>query len=345
MSELEGSISSAGSASAATSGSTTVTSSAPAASSPSQSTASPAPASATVAEKMQAIKDKSQVSADPAAVAAQPAFTPNYKFKVYDKEQEIDELFRGLIKDQDTEKKVRELHEKAYGLDVQKPKYDRLKNEFQEVNTKYTNIDKSLNQLSKYVQAGDLGSFFKAIDIPTEMVFEFAKRELEKLQAPPEQRAELIRGEEMQRRLMAIEQQNQELQHRYQTESLQARVNELETALSRPEISSVASNLDAIKGNGAFRKEVIKRGKSAFDDTGVEISVHQAVMETVADWSQIFGAHAQQGMAQMTNQSQAPASAQTVKPTLPNVGGRSTSPIKKGPRSIDDLKKLAKQFA
>ena len=36
-----------------------------------------------------------------------PTYTPNYKFKAYEKEYELDELYRPLIKDADTEAKIK----------------------------------------------------------------------------------------------------------------------------------------------------------------------------------------------------------------------------------------------
>lgn len=294
----------------------------------------PAQGEESLAKRMQA---KASVNSQPPPA---PTFTPNYKFKVHDEEKEIDEMYRGLIKDQETEKKIRELHEKAYGLDVQKPKYEKMKNEFQEVSTKYGNIDKSLKQLSAYVQNGDLGSFFQATQIPKQMIFEYVKKELELMEASPEQRAEVERVQAERRRLYSLEQENSDLKTRFETESQSARVMELSTALASPVVSSVATSFDAKMGSGAFKMEVIKHGLAVSQTTGETISVQQAVQETVEKWKSFFGempqASASQGGSMETaSQAQAP------KPTLPNVSGRSASPLKAGPRSIDDLKKIA----
>lgn len=61
----------------------------------------------------------------PGVVSAQkpgetPAFSPNFKLKVMEQEREIPELLRPLIKDAESEKAVRELVEKAYGLEYVK---------------------------------------------------------------------------------------------------------------------------------------------------------------------------------------------------------------------------------
>ena len=273
----------------------------------------------------QVIKSKQAKNAQ----AAPPSYTPNYKFKVHDEEKEIDEIYRGLIKDQDTEKKIREMHEKAFGLDVQKPKFERLKTEHQVVSEKYTNIDNSLKQLSSYVRENDLGSFFDAVNIPKEMVFHFVKTELEKMGAPPEQRAQLEEFDRIRRENQSLRQQTQSLSSRFESESLQSKVMELDTALTRPDVTQVSSAYEARMGKGSFKNAVIERGLLAFHSTGQQIPVAQAVQETIAYWSPFLQGNAQPG----TPERAAPKAA------LPNVGGRSTSPIKQTIGSLDDLYK------
>lgn len=307
-------------------------------SAPVQSPAPQAASPATSGENTLAKRMQAKVNSEPPPA---PAFTPNFKFKVHDEEKEIDEMYRGLIKDQDTEKKIRELHEKAYGLDVQKPKYERMKQEFQEVSTKYGDIDKSLKQLSSYVQAGDLGSFFQATQIPKQMVFEYVKKELELMEASPEQRAEVERVQAERRRLYNLEQENQDLKTRFETESQSARVMELTTALASPVVSSVAQSFDAKMGSGAFKMEVIKHGLAVSQTTGETISVQQAVQETVEKWKQFFGETPQASAQEISPMETASKAQAAPKPTFPNVSGRSASPLKAGPRSIDDLKKIA----
>lgn len=279
------------------------------------------------------------------AAEAPPAFTPNYKFKVDEEEKEIDELFRGLMTDAEKEKKIRELHEKAFGLDLHKTRHEKLKTQFQEVSTKYTNIDKSLKQLSRFVQNDDLGSFFQAINIPEHMVFEFVKRRLTQMEAPPEQRAEIQRQENERRQLIQLQQENEELQERFSIETIQARGLELDTALASPGVTTVAAKVDAQFGKGAFRQAVIDRGIVAYQTTGNEISVHQAVQEAVAYWSKMFGQSPQAPAPAPTSAQAAPQEPQAPPPIMPNVSGRATSPIKTGPRSIADLKKLGQAMS
>lgn len=304
------------------------------------SAATPAPVSTDKAQSSGtsvSAKESTGLSSDVAATPA-PEYTPNLKFKVYDEEKEFDDMFKGLVKDADTEKKIREFHEKAYGLDYVKPKHEKLKADFNEINTKYTNIDKSLNQLSGMIRQGDIASFLDALNIPHSMVFEFVKKELEKQSAPPETRAQIEEQERIRRDNFRLQQQNEELNSRYANESLQARAMELDQALAGPDVLTIASAFDAKMGKGAFRAEVINRGILASQMSGQEVPVHQAIGDTVSFYSKWI---------QDQTPAQVPAALAPAPkaPTLPNVSGGSTSPLKKGPRSMEDLKKAAQRIS
>ena len=272
---------------------------------------------------------------------APPAFTPNFKFKVDEEEKEIDELFRGIIKDAETEKKVRELHEKALGLDLNKQRTEKVKTELSEVKTKYSNLDNSLKELSGFVRNKDLGSFFEAIQIPKQMVFEYVKKELERMEATPEQRAEMERQEKERRDLYNLQKENADLKERFTNETVQTRGMELDQALASAEIGTMAQKFDAMMGPNAFKLAVIDRGILAYHTTGVSIPVAQAVQETVAKFSKLLQQSPQAPAGGSQEDEHAPESAPAEKPpTMPNVTGRSTSPLKQGPRSIADLKKI-----
>ena len=60
-----------------------------------------------------------ETDADP---DAEPPFKPNTKYKVMDKEYEIPKELQAVMKDAASERMVRELYEKAGGLDVVKTK-------------------------------------------------------------------------------------------------------------------------------------------------------------------------------------------------------------------------------
>lgn len=315
--------------------------------------AAPSESAKVTLDGLRKAKDASAPGSKPAADAAvtpsveqKPTFTPNFKFKVMDEEKEIEEIYRGLIKDADTEKKVRELHERAYGHAHLKPKYEQIKSTYEEVNNKFTTQTKALNQLSSFINNKDFGSFIQMAGIPKDLVFDYVISEYQKTQATPEQRAQMEQAEVDRRSRVLLEQQVQELQNRVHSSETQSMEQVLSTTLARADVQPVASYVDAIYGSGAFRREVIRQGRLA-EVEGRELSVPQVVSEAVAFWSKSMSQAGQAGIPQQgmpaatIPQAIQPQTQQAPPPTLPNVGSRSTSPIKRGPKNLEELKKMS----
>lgn len=273
---------------------------------------------------------------------AKPAYTPNFKFK-YPKldsndqeEKEFDDWAKGFV-NADNEAKLRDLYTKAYGMDFYKQKYGKINDQFKGYKDKYEPLVKTWNELTEVYNAGDMETFFKALKIPEEKLYQFVLDKLNEREMSPEQRMERQRQTELKQRAMMLERENQSLQERYKTEITQAREFQLGQTLSKPEVSQTAKSFDERVGRpGAFREEVIKRGIMAFHATGQDISPEQAVQEVL---SLIGGAQTTQA-AQVAQQPQVQAT-QKSQPVIPNVGARASSPAKRAPRSLSDLKKLA----
>lgn len=271
---------------------------------------------------------------DAAKVAA---YTPNFKFKVKDKEFEIDEWARAAVKDAAMEKKVKELYEKAYGLDDVKADRETLKKKIAEIEPKFTSIQKSLGLLSQHIQKGDMRSFFEALKIPKEHVLRYALEEFKFEDLPAEQKAAIQAQREQERQLLQLNEQNQMYAQQMQQLALQQANTELSTALSKPEIASVAQAFDARAGKpGAFKAEVIKRGQLYETLNGTSITVEQAVNEVVA----LIGGLPQAAPDATQGGQQSNAEALQQKPVIKNFSGASqTSPTKKVFSSIDEIRK------
>lgn len=315
-----------------------------------QSTSTPTPDSAT--------QTAPPTGGDPAAPAV-PAWTPNFKFKVMDKEHEIDEFVRGAIKDQDTEKKVKELYEKAYGLDVVKPRFQETRERFKQLNEAHTSVMAGIQELRETYSRGDFDSFFKKLNIPQEKVLQWIIDKAQYNELPPEQRQVLDARKNAEQEAWDLRKQNQTLEQQYEEAATQARERALQVELVRPDIKAFSEAFDA-KGfknrEGkpvSFLDAVIETGEYAWyaSQGKVDLSPEQAIQEVMARW----GAAVQPAQAQPKADPQlipvngaaggqgAPAS-QTPRATstIPNVAGRQTSSVAKSkPKSIEDLKKLA----
>lgn len=291
-------------------------------------------------------------------VVAPPAYTPNLKFKVLDKELEIDPLYKDLIKDAETEKKVREMHEKAFGLDSVKADRQTLK---QKIETHYAPIEQELNhtmkalgQFDKMIEQKDFDNFFGTLKIDETDVLKWAVKKAQLMDLTPQEQQAYTESVQQRNRLYALEQQVADTHEQNFTQQVQNRTSQLEQELSRPEVLNVVSSFDARVGNqGAFRAEVIKRGQlHAFH--GNDISVEQAVKEVVELMGGIPAAPStpqgqQQAPANNSGSNggtapQAQTPPQAKPPVIPNVGGQGTSPAKKVVRSLDDIRALSKQM-
>ena len=76
----------------------------------------PASAATEVTTQTPAVEGAAQSTGATTGVQAdstETAYNPNYKFSVMDKEHEIDEWLRPVIKDAEMEKKVKDLYTKA----------------------------------------------------------------------------------------------------------------------------------------------------------------------------------------------------------------------------------------
>lgn len=276
-----------------------------------------------------------------------PAFTPNYKFKVMDKEHEMDEFVRGAIKDADSEKKLKELYEKAYGLDVIKPRFQGLRETHQTVLKENQGYKQSIEQLSSQYQRGDLDGFFKTLGVPEEKILQWIVDKANYQQLEPHQRQMVDAKTQAENQAYQLQQENQSLTQRQQNLEIQARAQTLQIALERPETSSFVQRFEEKAGKqGSFIQEVIAHGERTYYASGgkTDLSPEQAIKDVMERWSPFLGPESpKQAPFIPANPGQQPQAAPKVA-TIPNISGRqSTAVSKTSPRSIEDLKALYKK--
>lgn len=286
------------------------------------------------------LASKEEVSKTEPVVAA---YKPDYKLKVYDEEKELDDpLLKSLIKDADTEKKVKEIAQKYLGFDTVKARLEKTRGDLSEYQKSTQPIVDLYNNYSKVAQKGDLDGIFQLLQIPDEMIFKWA---VQKAEQTPEQRA----YQEQQRRVEfereQLQSQNQTLMTQQQQQLSEFRAQELNWVLARPEVSSVATAFDQKVGRpGAFRQAVIEKGLAHYTATQgrEDLSAEQAAHEVL----KLIGAVVTPMTSPGANQaSQAGLIQQNGQPPIiPNVSAKASSPVKKQVRSISDLKKKREEL-
>jgi hypothetical protein len=277
----------------------------------------------------------------------QQEYVPNFKFTAANKEYEIDEFIRPVIKDPETEKKVKALYEKAYGLDLVKSHRDELKQKYQELKQEYEPIKNDIITASRFIKNGDIMGLMEFLGIPKEMVFKAVKAEIDYLQMPPEQRQYVDAQRQAQQRAYELEMGNYELQRQVEEKQVESLDYQFKMAMSLPEVQQVASYYNSLPGKqqGDFEQAVLKHGSALYYLHGKLLPP----LEVIKDFINYIGYspdRTQQTTVVQPNENQPK---QTVvvkpeKPTITPVKSKSSTPVKSKIRSIEDLKKLQKQM-
>lgn len=281
-------------------------------------------------------------------------YAPDYTFKVHDKELEFDEWLKPLVQDPETEGRVRDLLERAHGLDAVKQSRDRYAQGFQQLEQQHTQLVSQVQQAAGHVQKGDMQSFFEALQIPEDTVLRYALERIQLRNAAPEVRAAYEQQRATQQRLAMLESQNQHFQQTTAQQVQQHRHQELEIISARPEVSQAITSFDARVGKpGAFMEQVRRIGSYYWSTQGKDIGADAAVKEVMA----LIGATGQPPVANGIAPGAGGAAGkpgtpqngaqrvQAKKPVIPNLAGSGHSPARKVPRSIADLRKKAAELS
>lgn len=285
---------------------------------------------------------------------APPAYTPNFKYKVLKEEREIPEWARSIVTSQDAEKQVRDLFERADGLESVKQHRDLLVQENSQMREQWAPFVQNAQQALDCARKGDLDSFFNIVGIPEQAILKYALYRLQ-LRDKPEALAAHNELVGLRQQNMTLQQQVEAAQQQAQAIAIAQKQQELEVTLARPEIHAAAQAFDARFGKpGAFRAEVIRRAQMMHAMTGQDPSSEEAAMEMLRmiGW-QGGGTSMTQPPAQNGAGNAGVVAGGTAgasggggnKPTLPNIRSKGGSPVKAAPKSTDDLRKLAREKA
>lgn len=282
---------------------------------------------------------------DPGKLAAQapvtPAYTPNYKYKAALQEKELDEFWRPLVKDADSEKKVKAIFSKVDAFDFVNQKREHFEKEYNSVMTDYSNLGGTVTKFNQAVKENDLSSAFRVAGITRDQVFQWTQQQLAIMEMPPDQRQAYEQAEQTRIQKSALEQEVSQLRSQYEDQAVQTRTMRLETTLLRPEVASFAQNWDQTTEPGAFREMVIQEARRLWYETKQDVAPEQAVQMVMQRFGKFVNAGniAQPPQAVLSHQTrQAP-------PVIPNVAGKAASPIKKVAKSLDDIRKAAREVS
>lgn len=277
-------------------------------------------------------------------------YTPDFKYKASGKELEIPEKFRALMVDKESEEEVKKLFGQAATLDEYKEKQAQTAKTLADTTGNLQKYQGGIQELRTLFNKNDLDGWFAKLNVPQEKIFQWVLDKVNYNQLPDAQRAQLDAQRNLQRQADTAKEQVGQASHREMQLATQVKGMQLEQTFGKTDVKSMADTFDSRVGKpGAFRDAIIEHGKSiwALSNGTVDLTPEQAVADFVKKYgnpSLFSGPSAVAGAApQAQNTPQPSANAAPPVKVIPNVAGRSTSAVKQGPRSLDDLKRLRAQ--
>ncbi len=286
-----------------------------------------------------------------APAAEEPAYTPNFKFKYTDedgeKEAEFEEWVRPFV-NKDTEEKLREMYTKAHGIDFIKSRRDKIAAEKQAIESEYNQTKSVLSDVLG-LREKDLGLFLEKVGVKEEQVTKWLLERAEareKLKDLPEPIRNLYNENEiLRRKAMEYERRLESAQGGSLAAETQALSYGVQNILNRPEIAAIVNDFDTRRNEpGAFFEVVRQQGELEFFRSGKNLSPEEAVSRAFKTLALSL-----QAPSQGATPNGAVATPKVVIPgktaVIPNVGGGTASVGAKKPRSIDDLRAMAKEMS
>lgn len=302
-------------------------------------------------------KKPGEVPVEGAQPPAAGAYTPNYKLKVMEQEREIPEAFRSLLKDEKSEKEVREVFEKAYGLDYVKPKLEETRKQLGTVSTENNTIKAQINHARTLMSRRDIGGWLDFLQVPRQTMLQWVAEQLEYEGLPADQKANLDARKQAEQRAWQAEDSAASLRSQHEQNLTQQVQMALESCLARPDVAAVAKAYDQRLGkDGSFRAEVNRRGDYAWRSRNELVPPERLVQELMQILGPIGAPAATPAAPAATTPAPEAAPAAPAQPAaaapaapartpvIPNISGRSASPLKERVKSVDDIRAKYKQM-
>jgi hypothetical protein len=284
-----------------------------------------------------------QVTPEASAETVVEEFTPNYKYKAYGKEYEVEDWAKPLL-NKDTQPHLIKLFEKAGGFEPLKSSYESTKQELGTYRTAYSELDAARNQIVTSMERGDLGSVFKILGLDNNQIREFVKQQLIYEGLPPEQKREIDERNQLTQSQHLYQEQLRQQQEYTQSLVMEKHEMEIKFAFENPKYAPLIASYNQKAGDpNAFRAVMDRIGAYEFNINNRNISVVEAIEQA----AKMLGLENQPamptGQAPVGNQTQ--SRTPSPKPIIVPNGASSETPMKKRPMSIADLEKEYQQLA
>ncbi len=229
------------------------------------------------------------VPANPAtAAAAAPAFAPNFKFKAYQQEHEIPELFRGLIKDPESQQAVQKVFERAFGFDHLKGMHEQMKGNLTDLNQKHQTLLGRIAPINEAVQKQDVAFLVQEGYLTEQALLQWAAKRAQYYQAPPEQRQIIDEREAALRNQRQSTHQFTEREESYLNELAQTRMMLLDVELTKPDVAPIVQLFEGTRGPGSFKEVLRQYAVGVHASTGRDLAPQELVREFLKQFGPLY---------------------------------------------------------
>lgn len=324
-----------------------------------ETSAAPAPTPEVVTDVTPQEPAAAATTASPEGQAAAGTQAPapyqvNPVVKVRNMEKRFDDFVLPFIKDAETEKKFRELYERAYGLDFVKADREHYQGELRNLKQQMEQHRPTLDAVERIVHFRDQGQMlpmFQLLGIEPQKVFQWAYQYAQ--MSPEARQAQDMANTNAMNAYDATSQATSAQQQAFQ-QAAEFKGREYDMIMRYDtSVSAAASDFDQQHGPGAFFEQVKRTGLYHWNVNKRDIPVSEAVDEVMKLIGRARGQSVSAADAHSPGQMQQnPAAAQvaqpqapTPKPVIPSVKGSGATPVKKAVTSIADMRRLARELA
>jgi hypothetical protein len=265
-------------------------------------------------------------------------FTPDYTYTFKGEKREIDEFFRGLIKDPESQQKVRDMVERAEALELHKSKSKEFEGRISEWEPKVKQLELYQRTFESAKTPAEHLSLLNEIGYNTEMLKDVVREVLTREQMPEDQKRyfEAAQRAELEKREALTH--TEAIKHEFTAMLANVTEQQMGLELGKAENSNLVQAYESANGEGSFRQLFLERGAYLTQVAGR----HVPPAEVMANLSKEFGwAVASRQVTGVTN---APQAIKPKQKSIPSVGTQSGSPTKPAISSLDDLQAKYKQL-
>lgn len=266
----------------------------------------------------------------PVTKTAESPFTPDFKYVFQGQEKQLEDFWKPLVKDTESQKRVIDYIQRAEATEYHKTQ----SKSYQDKISEYEPTIQTVAELEKLWESKDYESVLEKIGMTDDLLFEVARQKLERQKLPEDQRKVYEQNRTQRLENQKLVEENQKYQQAQMKEFVGRVEYQLDTELGKAEHQPLVSTYEKSNGSGSFRQMVIRRGSEECRARGViDIPPAEIVGLVTKEFAPFLQAQAAQSVANREKPK-----------VIPNVGSGTGSPGKASYKSISDLKALHKQM-